>query len=214
MDPDDPKNKEVSGMNKNGYRWLWFFFAILAIVVAVLATSWVVRNQHEKDLQAQRIAQLETISTSAEQQKNSQNQYPVEIDATKQVDLSETNEISVYRGATDQETIDYNDAWPGYYSYEQFSWFDNRGFSNIHLKGGTYVMPCSGVISGDVKVNGDKLYDNNEHTFLVITVQQGDQVYVNPDWQARFSTELSKETVVISVQTQFPTWTRQPSALN
>lgn len=210
--------EEETMENKKSYRWLWILLAILAILAVILVVQLVTANQQEKANLTVRLAQLEASVANVEQQKASQQQVAqtgfIEVQPQTNYTPKPNNQIIVYRGATDQETINYNNAWPGYFSYEQFSWFDNRGFSNIHLKGGTYVMPCNGIISGDVKVNGKKIHDDNDHTFLVIDVKQGDQVYVDPAYQARFTTELTKEEVVLSVQTQYPTWTRQPSRLN
>jgi len=200
-EPMDKINKRTSfRWMKTILRWLWIILIILTIV-SVVYIAYRMATGHQ-------IAQTNNYVPVYVAPAPKPTAVPV------YVPQPEDNYVIVVRGKTDQETINYNDAWPGYHSHETFNWFDNRGFSNIHLKGGTFIMPCDGVISGDVVVNGVEVYDSNQHTFLVINVKKGNLVYVNPDWQARFTTELSMETVVMCVQAQFPSWTRQYSRFN
>lgn len=211
----EPETEEESMENKkSNYRWLWILLVILAIIIgAVLIIRMVSSYQN-------RISRLEVVAMSANNQTvpvyvapaaSGPNTVP-SIPGSPQTNYD--NFITVYRGDTDKETILFNDSWPGFYANQNINWIDKNGLSNIHLLGGTYVVPSDGIISGDVKVNGVAIYDNNEKTFLVIRVQKGDQVFVNPNWKAWYTNQYSEESIVKAVETQFPSWSRQPSPLN
>jgi hypothetical protein len=122
--------------------------------------------------------------------------------------------ITVYRGATDQQTINVDDSWPTYKPNDSIDWTNN----SFHMGGGTWTIKSDGIISGDVDVNHirgeDHTYDNDEDTFLVINVKKGDKVYVNPDWMAWFTSYYKEDLVVAARQAAHPTWTRQWSKLN
>lgn len=132
--------------------------------------------------------------------------------------------IVVYRGDTDQETINFDDAWPGYYTTDDIDWSDNSfhmlggndtiKVGNQKLTCGTYTVERDGIVSGDVLVNGVKICDDDENTFLVIQVEKGDKVTVINDWGAWFTSHYDESLVVAARQAAHPTWTRQESELN
>lgn len=217
------KEEETMENKKTGFRWWWIIVLfIVAIAGAIYLTQMVTGYRNE-------ISRLQsTNSQAANIQAN--NYVPVYVTpapeaapAPAYVPQANNNSIPVYngnetitvfRGDTDQETILFNDSWPGYYANQNFNWFGENGLSNIHMLGGTYTVPSDGIISGDVEVDGTVIYDNNEKTFLVIHVREGQRVTVNPDWKAWYTTQYSENLIVKSVQTQFPTWSRQYSKLN
>lgn len=214
------KDEEPAATKKTGFRWLWIILAAILILVGVVLLTRVITGYQNQ------IAQLQTDNSQAAniQANNYVPVYvtpapeatpaPVYVPQVNNVPINSGNEITVYRGATDEETILFNDSWPGYFANQSFNWFGENGLSNIHMLGGTYIVPSDGIISGDVKVDGAVIYDNNEKTFLVINVRKGQQIEVNPDWKAWYTTQYSESLIVEAVKTQFPTWSRQSSPLN
>lgn len=129
--------------------------------------------------------------------------------------------ITVYRGDTDQETINFDNAWPGFYATDSNIKWDDTSFHMLggkdnlnQLTCGNYTIEEDGIVSGDVWVNGVKICDDNENTFLVINVKKGDKVTVINDWKAWYTNHYDIDLVVAARQTAHPTWTRQESTLN
>jgi hypothetical protein len=196
-------------------KWI-IIVAIVAIVAvaAVLVTNWV--NQNNTRV-AEMQEQLDELANAP---------APANAAAAADSTVAQNGEyLTVYRGATDEQTINFDDAWPGFYATAtNIDWTDN----SFHMKGGndtkkvgkqklacgTYTVEENGVISGDVWVNGEKICDDNEKTFLVVNVKKGDEVIVINDWQAWFTSHYSEELVVAARQAAHPTWTRQKSPLN
>lgn len=73
---------------------------------------------------------------------------------------------------------------------------------------GEFVAPTDGAVSGDCTLNGIQLYDNNENTFLVFSVHQGDTVYA-PFGNIWFTNQLSLQDVKNKVQQNSPYRTSQ-----
>lgn len=129
--------------------------------------------------------------------------------------------ITVFRGENDQETINFDDAWPGFYAADSITWKDTSfhmlggtDTDTIGLKSGTYTVEEDGIVSGDVWVNDVKICDDNENTFLVIQVKKGDKVTVVNDWKAWFTSHYEEDLVVAARQAAHPDWIRQDSELN
>lgn len=214
---NDKEKIIMENTNRNSFWQTLLIILIIAgiIIMGGVVLAQVINNVHE---QSQRIIDLETAIQEAAAPINKVTVVTDNTDSfVANVPNTATNDehfITVFRGNTDQETINFNDAWPGYSAKDNINWFNANGYSKIHMLGGTYILPCDGVISGDVKVNGVPIYDNNEKTFLVINVKKGNSIDVNSDWMAWFTNAYSEDLIVQAVQTQFPTWTRQSSNLN
>lgn len=190
---------------------------VVVIIIALAIGYILIKNQNdqiawEKLTVAQQRDELTNRMNVLESSKTAVVATPPASDY-----VSATNDehfITVFRGATDQETINFNNAWPTYKPNDTIDWSDN----SFHMDGGTWIIQYDGIISGDVDVNhieGEPhTYDNDEHTFQVVQVKKGDRVDVTSPWMAWYTSHYSKELIVASVQTQFPTWTRQNSKLN
>lgn len=215
--PEPTPNKEETKMetktNNRGLIWV-----VVIIIIALLLGWWILSNRNaliaweNKSFAEQRDQLTERINAL----ESSKIQVVVAPPPTSGY-VTATNDdhyITVFKGNTDRETIDFNNAWPTYKPNDTIDWSDN----SFHMDGGTWIIQYDGIISGDVDVNhieGEPhTYDNDEHTFQVVQVKKGDRVDVTSPWMAWYTSHYSKELIVASVQTQFPTWTRQYSKLN
>lgn len=188
--PTTTKSVEGGIFMKNA-KVLYGIIVALLIALAVLITYLVMDNNN-----------------------NNQNSYRAAESSTSTdttIDVTRGDEhLSVYRGDTAAATIAFNDSWSGVSPDDDIDWTNN----SLHLLGGTYTVQADGVISGDVKVNGKPIYDNDSQTYLVIEVKKGDKVYVNPEWMAWYTNRYSTYLIAQAVQEQFPDWSRQDSKLN
>lgn len=112
---DNPKNnnEEDTDMdNKNNTRFnpWWIIGLIAAIIAAVLITLWVSNNEHDKALQAERIASLE--ATLAQQVENPATVYDPTGTTKEEADAAAMAAASVnYDGWAAGETKDLQPGW-------------------------------------------------------------------------------------------------------
>lgn len=208
------KKMEEKKMKKGTKAIIWVasILVFLLLILPLLAggfRSWII-PLYKWGFDIKAATQTSTAAADTSKTAASNTTEPTAPAATSVPITDDDQFITVYRGATDQETINFDDAWPIYAPTDKIDWTKN----SFHMSGGTWTIKENGIISGDVQVNGVAIYDNDETTFLVINVKKGDKVVVNNDWMAWFTNYYDEDLVVEARQTAHPTWTRQWSELN